>query len=289
MSSSRSSLWRLLAFAAALLALERAGFARADGPSDAARLADQGLALLLPDDAASFERAGELFQAALQADPKLYRARADQALLELLVAAARRDEAAPLDAGEGDALRQSSRDLRERALDELRPLVREHAQDPAVVRALAVYYGLDGNGTQTAKLVAQARARGSDPWIDFAELAADLQNASPDAAASRLTAFATAHPTLLRARMMLARAQLDRSGPQETLVTLDDVLGANPRHELAVAMKARLLAPPPARVAAVPTPPDGPPPQKPGHLPRKRNGVDAAPDVQRATAPPADR
>jgi len=256
----------------AVLVLTRVASAEETARARAASLAREGLALLPWDDSASLERAEELMQAALRADPQFYQARADRALVGLLVAAARRDEAARLEPAEGDALRRSGRELRDRALDELRPLLREHGQDAAVVRALAVYYGLDGNAAQTARLVTQARAMGSDPWIDFAELAADLPNGSRDATVSRLAAFTASHPGLLRAHMMLVRAQLDRSRADESLGTLDQILAANPRHDLALRLKASILSPPPARVASVPAPPDVPPPRKPGLLPRKRIG-----------------
>ncbi len=234
-------------------------------------LREQGLALFARDDGASMERTVELLDEALRVDARLHQARADRALVELLVAAARRDEAARLASGEG--LMQIGRDLRERALEELRPLVREHAGDLAVVRALAVYYGLEGSGAQTAKLVERARAaRSSDPWLDFAELAADLRG-SPDTAVTRLAAFAASHPELLRARMMLARAQLDLSRRDDALATLDQLLAANPDHDGAQQLKATILSPPPARVAVVPVPGDAPPPQPPGNLPRKRSGA----------------
>ena len=241
--------------------------------SAASALADDALSRVPLDDGASLRRAAELFQAARRADPSLCRARADGALVELLEAAARRDDAAHLASPDGDALRASARELVERALDGLRPLARDHAHDPAVLRALAVHYGLTGNTAQTARLVAEARARGSDPWIDFAELAAALGDAGPGAAVPLLRTFAASHPALLRARAMLARAQLDRGEREQALATLDDLLAANPLHDGALAMKARLLSPPPARVAAVPSPRDAPPPQRTGHLPRKAAGA----------------
>ncbi len=265
--------------AVALLAVAPAAGAAAGPslPSAAERLRQEGLALAARDDTASQERAAEQLDEASRANPVLYQARADRALVELLAAAARREEAVRLSSGDG--LMQSGRALREQALDELRPLVRDHPSDPAVVRALAVYYGLEGNAAQTARLVERARAAGTpDPWIDFAELAAALRNTSPDAAVLRLAAFVTSHPGLLRARMMLARAQLDLSRSDDSLLTLDEILAANPDHDLAQQLKARILSPPPARVTVVPLLRDGPPPRPPGYLPHKRSsdGGDAA-------------
>jgi hypothetical protein len=254
-----------------VLALSCAGAERKGDParSRAATLSTEGLALVSRDDAASLDRAAELFRESLRADPGFIQARADLALVELLASAARRDEGARLASADGDALMRSGRELRERALDELRPLVRDHPRAPAVARALAVYYGLEGNAPMTAKLVAQARALGNDPWIDFAELASEIRNGDPDSAVPRLAAFASSHPSLLRARMMLARTLLDHSRTDESLRELDDLLAANPRHELALRLKSRILSPP-APLAAVPVPSEAPPPQKPGYLPRKR-------------------
>jgi predicted Zn-dependent protease len=234
-----------------------------------ARLEAEGLALVARDDRASLDAAEQLMRAALRADPGFHQARADLALVELLLAAARRDEASRLASPEGDELMRSGRDLRERALDELRPLVRKHRRDPSVLRALAVYYGLDGDAPQAAKVIAEARAAGSDPWVDLAELASDLRSGGTEAV-TRLGAFVSSHPGLLRARMMLARALLDRSRQDDSLRALDDLLAANPNHEHALRLKASILSPPPARLATVPLPSAAPPPQRPGYLPRKR-------------------
>lgn len=263
----RSRLLALLVFLALACATGKSAAPPPLHPA-AVRLQEEALALAPLDDAASLERAVALLDEASRVEPRLYQARADRALVELLVAAARREGAR---LGSGDALMQSGRDLRERVLDDLRPLVREHAGDPAVVRALAVYYGLEGNAAQTAILVARSRAaRGSDPWIDFAEEAAAVRNASPETAALRLAAFAASHSGVLRARVMLARAQLDLSRTADALLTLDEILAANPGHDLAQELKARTLAPPPASVTVVPpVPQDGPTPRPTGYLPHK--------------------
>jgi tetratricopeptide (TPR) repeat protein len=265
----RSRLFALLVFLALACATGKGAAPPPPLHPAAVRLQEEALALAARDDSASLERALGLLEQASGLQPGLYQARADRALVELLVAACRREEAARL--ASGDALMQSGRELRERALDELRPLVREHAGAPAVVRALAVYYGLEGNAVQTARLVDRARAaRASDPWIDFAEEAAAVRNASPETAALRLAAFAASHPEVLRARVMLARAQLDLSRTDDALLTLDEILAANPSHDLAQALKAHTLSPPPASVTVVPPVPQaGPTPRPTGYLPHK--------------------
>jgi tetratricopeptide (TPR) repeat protein len=258
----------LLALALAAPLAACAGKAPAPVPG-AASLREEALALALRDDAASLERAARLLEEAARLDPRFYPARADRALVLLLVAAARRDEAARLP--DGEALARSARELREQALDALRPLVKVYPRDAAVARALAVYYGLDGRVAETAELAARVRAAGGpDPWTDLAELAAGLAAARPEAAIPRLAAFAASHPGVLRARMMQARLQLDAGQTDGALATLDEVLAANPDHERARELKASLLAPPAARVVVVPAPPDAPPPRPWGILPRKQ-------------------
>ncbi len=234
----------------------------------AASLRAEALALAPRDDVASLGRADRLLAEAAQKDPSLYQALADRALVAFLVAAARRDEAARLP--DGDALARNGRELREQALDSLRPLLREHPRDPSVARALAVYYGLDGREVETAAFAATARAAGgSDPWLDFAELAAGLADARPEAAISRLAAFSESHPRLLRALMMLARFQLDAGQTDGALAVLDALLAANPEHDGALDLKARLLAPPAVNLVVVPAPSDAPLPRPWSTLPRK--------------------
>lgn len=238
-------------------------------PLDGRALALRGeaLDLVARDDEAALQRAQDLLEEAARLEPRLFQALADRALDRFLAAAALRDEASRLEDGAGP-MRQG-RELREAALDELRPLVRAHPSDPAVVRALAVYYGLDGNAGQAERLVAQARAAGTaDAWIDFAELAA---RAAGDRAGAvpLLSAFAASHPAMLRPRLMLARALLDSGRREEALAQIDAALAVDPDHAGAKRLKADVLSPPPARMEVLPTPADAPPPQPRGLLPRK--------------------
>ncbi len=255
-----------------LLALAPAGplAAEAAAPLDprAVRLREEGLALVAQDDAASLSRAEELLAEAARAEPRLFAARADRAMVRSLAAAGRREEAARTPGAE--ELVRSARELRERALDDLRPVARDHPKDPAVLRALAVYYGLDGRIPETERLAAEARAASAGgPWIHFAELAAWVRAAGPRAALPQLEAFAAAHPELLRVRWMAALRLQDLSRAEESLAAVEELLERNPAYDRAKRLKARLLAPPPARVELVPVPVWTPPPRPPGLLPRK--------------------
>lgn len=257
---------------AAALVLAAAGPEPAATPASlaAARL-DEAMALAARDGEADLARAAALLEEAGRADPRLDQARADHALVELLEAAARRDEATRL--ADGAALLQSGRELRERALDELRPLVRARPADPAVVRALAIYYGLDGNLPETSRLAARLRATGAaDPWIDLAEVAARAGAAGREEAAPILSAFVASHPALVRPRMMLARTLHDLGHDEAALAALDEILGMSPDHARAKRLKALILSPPPAQVEFRPAPDDAPPPQPSGLLPRKPSG-----------------
>jgi len=152
-----------------------------------------------------------------------------------------------------------------------------------VERALAVYYALDGNAEQSARFVRNARLKQSDPWVDLAEGAVDVTAADAPAtrerAVARLGSLVVAHPDLLRARMLLARAQTDLGRTDAAVAALDGVVAANPDHERARRLKAELLTPPAPEAAPAAAPPaaapraaapvKAPPPRKAGKLSRR--------------------
>jgi predicted Zn-dependent protease len=226
----------------------------------------EALLLLARDDVASMDRALELLdEARRQGTPDVA---ADRALARLLAADALREEGSR--SPEGARMLEGARRMREEALDVLRPLARERPRSFPVVRALAVYYGLEGNSDEVARLVTRARSGGEDdPWLAFAEVSAATRGLEPDAALPQLQAFTAWHPTLLRVRYLAARATLDAGHAAEALAATEALLLVNPDHGATQRLKAAILAPPPARVEAVPTPPRAPPPQAPGYLPRK--------------------
>ena len=263
--------------------------------------------LLLRDDRQSVEQAAAHFGAAAMADPGYLAARADQALALLLLADDAADEARPgearfhaLDAertregaarapgwesreagvvarmraaqAESQPARDRSRALKEEAIGLLRPLARERASGVAAARALAFYYALDGELDRATKAARAVSGGAEDPWSVVALATADLRQADAatrtDGAVAALERVVAAHPEMLRARLTLARA-LSAAGRRDAAVAaLDAILASNGAHERAKALKAELLAPPPAEVAVVPAPPAAPPSGRPGNLPR---------------------
>lgn len=272
----------------------------------------EGLRLLAADDAGSLQRAAEILVEAARLDPGLFQARADRALALTLAAADDRElvagleaearpleaersrlEAGPAEGGPGgeagplerlrtleeqiQALRARADLLEREAAGELRA-VAGHRDDPAVVRAVAMRDALAGELEQARRPVDGARAdRLADPWLDMAEAVADLMapgsEVARERAAARLGPLAAAYPDLLRARMLLARAEADLGRVDAAVAALDAVLEANPAHQKAWEAKARLLQPPPVEPLNPRVSQQAPPPGRPGLLPRKQEGA----------------
>jgi tetratricopeptide (TPR) repeat protein len=234
----------------------------------ATSLASEVLALAARGDSVRLAQAIALVPEPLLSDPAHRAAAANRALAVLLSAASLREVSAASAGGE-DGLRRA-RALREEALDELRPLVRSFPEDASVARALAVYLGLGGRAGELEPVARGARQDGrSDPWIDFAEVAAAVRGKAPAEVAPLLSRFVADHPGILPARMSLARAQLALGDQDAALATLDALLATDPDHEDAKLLKAELLAPPPVRMGTPRVPSGVPPPSAPGFLPRK--------------------
>jgi tetratricopeptide (TPR) repeat protein len=244
-------------------------------------LAGEVLSLAALGDPASLERALAIVPDPLREDPEFRAAAANRALARLVAAASLREAAAASPDG-AEGLR-TARALREEALEELRPLARAHPDDPAVVRALAVYLGLGGRVDELEGVAREARRgeaqRGgaADAWIDFAEVSAVSRGRRPAEVEVLLAAFVAGHPGILPARMSLVRARLALGRREDALATLDDLLAAHPDHDTGKAIKAELLAPPPVKMEVPMVPAGVPPPSRPGRLPRKteagRSGV----------------
>ncbi len=257
---------------------------RAD-PGAAAKRKD-GHALLLRDDSGSLEAAAEAFAAAASLDGSLYQAEADVALARVLELSdlswegARVQDAFARDAAELARLRgqrapeadrrEAELSARRKALsaryDELRELgsrreaaakaslsslLRDHPDDVAVLRAVALYHAVGGRLDLAAQVLARADAeRLSDPWLELARASANAAARDlprRDRGIAGLQELARAHPDLLRARLLAARALVAADRRDEALRTLSELLRRNPQHD-----QARSLA---AELAPVPTPP----------------------------------
>ena len=292
--------WKWLGPLLAVLALGL-GFAiyqvvttRVDGRATQKRA--EGIRLLERDDSASLDAAATALGEAAKLDPKFFQADADRALALFLAASVLEEQVAELDRAfkelqarnpDKDATRQRMAEIKarrdpkaERAgqlkADALATLAKLQGQigTPEVLRGLTIGYALEGNVDQVSKLVKLARdVRIQDPWIDLAEQVPALRSRDPQEkahAASVLGSFAAAHPELLRARVLLARVQAELDQREAALATVDAVLAANPVHERAQALKAKLLAPPEAKpVAPAQVPERQPAARSTGPLPRK--------------------
>lgn len=259
-----------LAGPAFVLLLAAAGF-----DADPAALAARVLALAATGDPARIEEALAAVPDALRADPA-WRAAAAGRVVARLVGAASLREAAAL-SPDGTADLAAARAAREAALGELRTLVREAPDDADVLRALAVYYGVEGRPVETGKAAALAAAAGlfQDDWIDWAALAASVRGLPPAEAEPLVGAFVASHPGVPAPWLSLARIRLVQGNRDGALAALDELLARVPDHRTAQALKQELLAPPPV-APVVPSVPGGPPPRTaPGYLPRKPAQVPA--------------
>ena len=255
----------------ALLLLSLAGVA--PDPEDLAR---EVLALASSGDPVRLERARAAVPEPLRTDPTYRGAAAGRAIAGRLAAADLRETSAASPDGAAGLLR--ARAGQDEALDELRPLVEEAPGDPDVLRALVVYYGLDGRPAEVARLTARALTAGApqaDPWLAVSAVAASIRGKAPSEAEPILASFVASHPGIHTGRMSLVRARLALGDRERALAALDELLAADPDHEGAKALKAMLLAPPPVRPVPAVVPATAPPPTSPGDLPRKKRAAGA--------------
>jgi predicted Zn finger-like uncharacterized protein len=261
------------------------------GDPDADRLRDEGLALLARDDRGSLETAVARLDAALARAPRASGPAADRILAiavraEGIAEAAetagaraaersaererlRRDastgweEAERSVAADEARLRTLARGLEDRAraaADEaaagLHALEDARAAGLEVARATAAVRALSGDHAAFAQALAAGRALSADdPWLAILAAGNDVKAAEPAArtsAVAALAAVAQRRPDLLRAQLLLARAQAGLGNRSEALATVNGLLTVNPQHEGAQALHAALVRPP---VAVAATPP----------------------------------
>jgi predicted Zn-dependent protease len=189
-------------------------------------------------------------------------------ILDRLVRAGSMREAAAASPDGAEGLR-AARAEQEAALEELRPLVRAWPDDPGLLRALAVYYGLDGRPEEVSRIAAHTAPGPADPWLAYAALAAGLRGRPATEAEPLLSGFVATHPGLPPPRLSLARARLALGDRDGALQALDDLLALDPDHRAAQDLKAALLAPPPVQPFAPQVPAAAPRATAPGRLPRK--------------------
>ena len=171
--------------------------------------------------------------------------------------------------------------LHRRAADELQAVASEAKGARDAARGQAVLAVLDGNAEEVQRTTTLLRSAGPDHWADLADLwlAVRTDGASRDQAIPRLMALASAHPSLLRARYVVARALLAAGRREEAISAVTLALSANPHHERAQRLRAQLAtsaAPP----LAAPVPVVAPPKQ--AWLPRPALPPAAASNVQAA-------
>jgi len=144
--------------------------------------------------------------------------------------------------------------LRSLAAGELQPLAGTGKGAVDAARGQAVLAAIDGNDEEVLRTAGLLRRAGPDPWADLAELwlAVRKDGAARDQAIPRLSALAGAHPQLIRARFLLARALLAAGRREEAISSLGLLLSANPHHERAQRLRAQLATPPPAPVQPPP-------------------------------------
>jgi predicted Zn finger-like uncharacterized protein len=283
---------------------------------DSLRLRTEAMALLSLDDAGSLGKAVELLDGLQQGAQASRGASGERGLARALLVAAQVEELEPLQdrlsaaaaekarlereqpPGADDGLRALTMEtsrveqelaprrkqleaLRTRATEELRLAAAEPKGARDAAAGLAVLAVLDGNAEEVTRASNLLRAKGPDQWGELVDLwlAVRKDGASRDQALPRLQALAGAHPQLIRARFVLARALLAAGRREEAISSVSLLLSANPHHERAQRLRAQLATP--AAPAAPPAAPVQPPPPKPAWTPRP-----AAPVAAPVAAPP---
>jgi len=253
------------------------------------------LELASRDDLSSLEQARARLDDALQAAPRLHAAEADRALVDLLMAGAIADQSLePGGAGRG----RKGDALMAQAASSLEQLERARLAPAEVARARAVAAALGSDRAQVKRLATAARGHlSNDPFVQIAEESAEVRwgdRAARERAIGALSSLVARRPDLLRARYVLARGQALSGRRTEALATLEALLGTNPRHEGALALKESLMrsAPAPAAAPAV-VPSSGvraekPPTQarKPDSTPGEGAAAAGGGDSAKASVPP---
>ncbi|HYD51189.1 MAG TPA: hypothetical protein VEA99_01130, partial [Gemmatimonadaceae bacterium] len=274
---------------------------------DAREVRSSAIALALADDVRSLEEAAAALQRAVVTAPEPAAARADRALVELLLAGALTE---PDARGER---RERAKKLAASASATLDELARANTARPEVARARAVAASLGASRAELKRLATAALAElPDDPLVALAEHAADVRSTDRSArerALGELRLVIARRPELVRARYLLAKGLALAGRHKEALAAAEELLRRNPRHEGAAGLRETVTRPPatapiappaapapdaasPERDGAAPAPDvaaaePSPPPPRPENsalLPRKASSTDG----ERRSAPPAE-
>jgi tetratricopeptide (TPR) repeat protein len=235
---------------------------------------------LLLDDAQSLAQAIQLYREAARLAPGEAQVEADVAYATLLLSEVHRDQAERLDALARDKTEQVTRlqaampdgweaktaalvdevghiaDRRrphasqsEKLLGEARSAARaaaaEDADDPAVLRALALYFAVT-DPEKGREFLEKAQARSRDALTTYVRAAATLAGGrtrdKQDRALAALAEVQQAEPAMLRAQYDGAAIAFERHQYGPAREALERVLKANPNHERAKLLLAALPA-----------------------------------------------
>ena len=261
--------------------------------------------LALRDDLSSLEQARARLDEVLRSVPRLHAARADLALVELLLAGALYEQAEDVGGARGAELHERGKAHAERGMAALEELERGDLAPGEVARARTVAAALGQDRVQVKRLATAARGQlPNDPLVEAAECSAEIRSgdrASRERAIGSLSLLVARRPDVIRARYLLARGQFLSGRRAEALATTEALLKANPNHEAALALRETLTRPPPPvptqPAAGAPTaPPPAAKAEKPAAPPRKpapaageaaaERGGNAAGSARRTTPPP---
>jgi len=217
-------------------------FPGATGPRGTEDARARALELALADDVKSLEDAAAALQQLVDSTPVAHEARADRALVELLLAGAL-SEPEPKDPG-----RERARALAASASATLDDLARANLARPEVARARAVGSVLSANRAEVKRLATAARAElPGDVFVTMAEHCADVRAAdrsARDRALDELQLLLARRPELVRARYLLAKGLALAGRRNDALAAAEEVLRRNPRHEGALGLREAMTRPP---------------------------------------------
>jgi len=262
--------------------------------------------LALRDDLSSLEQARARLDGVLRTVPRLHAARADLALVELLLAGALYEQAEDVGGARGAELHERGKAHAERGTAALEELERGDLAPAEVARARTVAAALGQDRVQVKRVATAARGQlPNDPLVEAAECSAEIRSGdrtSRERAIGSLALLVARRPDVIRARYLLARGQFLSGRRAEALATAEALLKSNPNHEGGLALRETLTRPPPpapappAAAAPTATPPPAAKAEKPAAGPRKpaspageaaaEGGGNAAGSTRRTTPPP---